>query len=150
MIAQDFSLVDQDGKQQKLSEYKGKWVVLYFYPRDDTPGCTKEACNFRDNYHQLEKLNVQILGISKDSVKSHKKFAKKYNLNFPILSDENKEVIQKYNAWGKKKFMGKEFEGILRMTYLINPQGEIAKVYEQVNPLTHSGEIRKDLEIFNK
>src|SRR5258708_5307841 len=104
MKTYDFNLPDQDGKYHKLSDYKGKWVVLYFYPKDDTPGCTKEACNFRDLFHELQKLGVQILGISKDSTASHKKFAEKYKLNFPILSDETKEIIKKYKAWGMKKF----------------------------------------------
>lgn len=145
MEAVDFNLPDQDGKSHKLSDYKGKWVILYFYPKDDTPGCTKEACNFRDAFEELQKMDVQILGVSKDSVASHKKFAEKYDLNFPILSDEDKEVIKKYNAWGVKKFMGREFEGILRTTYLIDPQGKIKKVYEKVNPLIHASEIIKDL-----
>lgn len=146
MSAHDFSLPDQDDKMHKLSDYHGKWVVLYFYPKDDTPGCTKEACNFRDSLHELHSKNVVILGVSKDSVKSHKKFADKYSLNFPLLSDENREVIDKYDAWGKKKFLGKEFEGVLRKTYLINPEGEVAKVYENVNPTVHAGEILGDLE----
>jgi peroxiredoxin Q/BCP len=141
----NFVLPDQNGENHSLADYKGKWVVLYFYPKDDTPGCTKEACNFRDSFHQLEHLGAQILGVSKDSVSSHKKFADKYHLNFPILSDESKKIIQAYNAWGQKKFMGKTFEGTLRKTYLINPQGEIAKIYENVNPLSHAGEILKDL-----
>lgn len=150
METSDFSLPDQDGKTHKLSDYKGKWVVLYFYPKDDTPGCTKEACNFRDSFRELTKLGVQILGVSKDSVKSHKKFAEKYDLNFPILSDESKEVIKKYKAWGVKKFMGREFEGVLRTTYLINPKGNIEKIYEKVNPLIHSGEILEYLSTQNR
>lgn len=143
--AQDFKLHDQDGKVQSLSSYKGKWIVLYFYPKDDTPGCTKEACNFRDSFHELQNLGVQILGVSKDSMASHKKFAEKYDLNFPILSDEDHKIIEKYNAWGVKKFMGREFEGIKRMTYLIDPKGIVKKVYEKVNPLVHASEIIKDL-----
>ena len=146
MKAKDFSLPDQDGKVHKLSDYRGRWIVLYFYPKDDTPGCTKEACNFRDSFHELQKMDVQILGVSKDSVASHKKFAEKYNLNFPILSDENKETIEKYKAWGIKKFMGRSFEGVLRITYLIDPRGKIKKVYEKVNPLVHASEIIKDLK----
>jgi peroxiredoxin Q/BCP len=141
-----FSALDQDGKTQTLSMYVGKWVVLYFYTRDDTPGCTKEACNFRDSFHQLENLGVIILGVSKDSVESHKKFALKYHLIFPLLADPEKEIIQMYNAWGKKKFMGREFEGTMRVTYLINPKGIVEKVYEKVNPLIHAGEIIRDLE----
>jgi peroxiredoxin Q/BCP len=146
MKAADFSLPDQNGKTHTLSQYRGKWVVLYFYPRDDTPGCTREACNFRDSFRVLEKMDVVILGVSKDLVESHRKFAKKYNLNFPLLSDPEKQVIKEYKAWGKKKFLGKEFEGTLRTTYLIGPQGEIKKVYAKVNPLSHAGEIIKDLK----
>ena len=137
--------MDQNGKIHNLSDYKGSWVVLYFYPKDDTPGCTKEACNFRDSLHELQKKGAVVLGISKDSVTSHKKFAEKYNLNFPLLSDENYGVIKLYKAWGVKKFMGREFEGIIRTTYLIDPDGEIKKVYKNVNPTIHAGEIIKDL-----
>ena len=107
--APQFEGVDQFGKTHKLSNYLGKWVVLYFYPKDATPGCTKEACSFRDSYRELEKFNVEIIGISKDTVESHKKFAEKYELNFPILSDPEKVIIQQYGAWGEKKFMGKTF-----------------------------------------
>lgn len=146
MKATDFSLNDQHGKQHSLSHYRGKWVILYFYPKDDTPGCTKEACGFRDGIEEIKKLGAVVLGISSDSVLSHQKFARKYQLNFPILSDEKKEVIKAYEAWGKKKFMGKEYEGILRITYLINPQGEIVKKYEKVKPEIHSDEIIKDLK----
>ncbi|HKB88490.1 MAG TPA: thioredoxin-dependent thiol peroxidase [Patescibacteria group bacterium] len=144
--ASDFSLLDQNGKSHSLKDYLGKWIVLYFYPKDDTPGCTTEACSFRDSFHELENLNVVILGVSKDSVKSHKKFAEKYNLNFPILSDEKHEVIEKYHAWGTKKFMGREYQGILRITYLIDPKGNIAKIYEKVNPLVHAQEIVSDIK----
>jgi len=150
MKAKDFTLHDQNNEVRSLSEYKGKWVVLYFYPKDNTPGCTTEACNFRDSYHQLQNLGVQILGVSKDSVASHKKFAEKYNLNFPILSDEKAEVIKDYKSWGIKKFMGREFEGTIRNTYLIGPDGEIKKFYEKVNPLTHSANILSDLKTFTQ
>lgn len=145
-MAKDFTLPDQDGIMRSLHDYRGKWVVLYFYPKDDTPGCTKEACNFRDSFHNLEKLGVVILGVSKDSVASHKKFATKYNLTFPLLSDPNHELIEQYSAWGEKRFMGRLFLGILRMTYLINPGGEIVKVYEKVNPTVHAGEIMADIQ----
>ncbi len=144
--ASAFSLPDQDGNTRTLKEYIGKWVILYFYPKDDTPGCTKEACSFRDNTAEFKKKGVVILGVSKDSVASHKKFSEKYHLTFPILSDEGLEMIKAYTAWGEKKFMGRVFNGILRKTYLINPKGEIAKVYEKVNPLVHSGEILADLD----
>lgn len=144
--APEFSIPDQDGKLHSLKDYLGQWVILYFYPKDDTPGCTTEACNFRDSFHTIQKLGVVILGVSKDSVKSHKKFADKYQLNFPLLSDESLTTIKAYDAWGEKKFMGKTYDGILRTTYLINPKGMIEKVYEKVNPLTHVGEIIADLQ----
>lgn len=146
MVPQDFSLADQNNTIHRLSDYKGKWVILYFYPKDDTPGCTKEACNFRDSFHVLEAKGIVVLGVSKDSVASHKKFAEKYHLNFPILSDESKETIRAYNAWGKKKFLGKEFEGIRRMTYLIDPKGTIVKTYENVNPTIHAKELIEDFQ----
>lgn len=139
--APDFSLPDQSGKIHKLGDYKGKWVLLYFYPRDNTPGCTKEACSFRDMGADFKKKNIVVLGISKDNVDSHKKFASKYNLNFPILSDESKQIIKAYKSWGKKKFMGREFEGTFRNSYLVNPKGEIAKIFERVNPLKHAKEV---------
>lgn len=141
-----FSLPDQNGKIHKLSDYLGKWVILYFYPKDDTPGCTKEACGFRDSLKTLKDMGVIVLGVSADSIFSHKKFSNKYQLNFPLLSDEKKEIIKKYEAWGKKKFMGREFEGILRITYLINPKGEIVKKYEKVKPEQHAEEIIKDIK----
>lgn len=146
MKAPDFKLPDQDGREHSLSDYKGKFLVVYFYPKDDTPGCTKEACSFRDNSQEFEKLGVKLVGISKDTVKSHKKFEGKYKLNFPFLSDPEHKVIESYGAWGKKKFMGREYEGIRRNTYIVDPEGEIVKKYENVNPLTHSGQILKDLQ----
>lgn len=142
----DFELPDQNGKMHKLTDYAGKWVVVYFYPKDDTPGCTAEACSFRDKFAVLQKMGAVVLGISKDDEKSHKKFAEKYSLNFPILSDVTKETIKAYGAWGEKKFMGKTFDGALRKTFLIGPTGEIKKVYEKVNPIDHAGEISKDIE----
>jgi peroxiredoxin Q/BCP len=148
MKAKDFSLHDQNDSVHTLKQYRGKWVVLYFYPKDDTPGCTIEACKFRDSLAELRKLGVVILGVSKDSVTSHKKFAQKYHLNFPILSDESKETIRAYDAWGMKKFLGKQFEGTLRKTYLIDPEGEIKKMYNNVNPTVHAGEILRDLKSY--
>lgn len=150
MQAKEFELSDQNAIVRKLSDYRGKWVLLYFYPKDDTPGCTTEACSLRDNYHKLEGLEVQVLGVSKDSVKSHQKFAEKYQLNFPILSDESLEIIKAYGAWGKKKFMGKEFEGTLRKSFLIDSEGEIKKIYENVNPTTHAGEIIEDVVVLKR
>lgn len=146
MKVKEFELKDQEEVLRKLSDYKGKWVLLYFYPKDDTPGCTLEACSLRDNFRELEKMGVQILGVSKDSVKSHQKFAKKYSLNFPILSDESLETIKAYEAWGKKKFMGREYEGTLRKSFLIDDKGEIKKIYENVNPTKHAGEILEDVK----
>jgi len=142
----DFSLPDQNGKVHKLSSYRGSWVLLYFYPKDDTPGCTKEACGFRDSLNDLKEHNVIVLGISADSVSSHQKFAQKYHLNFPLLSDEKKEVIKAYEAWGKKKFMGRQFEGILRISFLINPQGEVVKKYDKVKPEIHARQVLEDIK----
>lgn len=146
MQAFDFSLPDQEGKVHKLSDYRGQFVVLYFYPKDDTPGCTVEACSFRDNQELFKENGIVILGVSKDTVLSHKKFAKKHNLRFTIFSDVEKKVIKKYGAWGVKKFLGKTFEGVLRKTYLIDKEGNIIKTYDKVNPLTHTEEILKDKE----
>jgi len=139
--APNFSLPDQNGRNHGLSDYKGKWLVLYFYPKDDTPGCTKEACGFRDGMEKYEKYNVSVLGVSKDSQPSHSKFAQKYNLNFPILSDTDLKVIKVYDAWGMKKFMGREFEGVKRVTTVIDPKGLVVKFYKKVNPLNHAEEI---------
>ncbi len=144
--APNFTLPDQTNALHSLEDYRGKWVVLYFYPKDDTPGCTTEACSFRDEYEYLQELGMQVLGVSKDSVKSHEKFAHKYNLNFPLLSDPNAETIKAYGAWGQKKFMGREFEGILRQTYLIDPEGNIAREYPKVTPKEHVGQIIEDFK----
>ncbi|HVZ11543.1 MAG TPA: thioredoxin-dependent thiol peroxidase [Patescibacteria group bacterium] len=141
MFAPDFNLPDQDGRYHSLSEYRGRFLVLYFYPKDDTPGCTKEACSFRDASEEFKKAGAEIVGVSKDTVRSHKKFEQKFHLNFTLLSDPEHEMIESYGAWGRKKFMGREFDGIFRNTYLINPIGEIVRAYERVNPLTHSAEI---------
>lgn len=146
MKAPNFSLSDQNGIIHKLSDYKGKWLLLYFYPEDDTPGCTKEACNFRDTSLEYKKLGVEIVGVSMNSVKSHKKFEQKYDLNFTLLADPKGIVVQSYGAWGEKQMFGRKFMGILRNTYLINPNGEIVKTYERVNPSNHPGEILNDLE----
>ena len=145
MNAPDFFLADQDGKFHSLSDYKGRWLVVYFYPKDDTPGCTKEACSFRDNIEEFRKRGVSILGISKDTVESHKKFAEKYHLTFPILADPERKTIEAYGAWGKKSFAGKEYMGTLRNTYLVSPEGEIVKTYEKVDPSLHVTQILKDI-----
>lgn len=128
-----------------LKEYRGKWVVLYFYPKDDTPGCTVEACQFRDNFPKFKRSKAVVLGVSVDPVKKHAKFATKYELPFTLLADEEKEVVNLYGVWAKKKFMGREYMGILRTSFLINPQGKIAKVYESVKPETHAEEVLADI-----
>lgn len=144
--APDFSLLDQNGVTRSLKDYAGKWVVLYFYPKDDTPGCTTEACSFRDERELIATLgNAEVIGISKDSVTSHKKFADKYKLNFTLLSDPDHRTIEAYGAWRPKKFMGREFIGIVRSTFIIDPNGRIAKEYPKVDPKTHATEIIKDL-----
>jgi peroxiredoxin Q/BCP len=143
--APDFSLLDQDGKSHSLSDYRGQWLVLYFYPRDDTPGCTKQACSFRDAREDIEKL-AAVIGISTDSVRSHKRFADKYHLNFRLLSDPEHEVIEAYGSWKPKKMMGREFLGTHRNTFIINPEGKIAKEYLGVDPNNHAETIISDLK----
>ncbi len=139
--APDFSLPDETGVIHTLSQYSGRNVVLYFYPKDDTPGCTTEACNFRDDYSAYVDSNVVILGVSPDSPKSHARFKAKYQLPFSLLSDEDHKVLELYGAWGKKKMYGKEYDGVLRTTYLIGKDGKILKVFENVKPADHSAEI---------
>jgi len=146
MKAPDFNLLDQHGKPHTLADYAGKWLVVYFYPKDDTPGCTTEACNFRDGREVLQQMGAEIIGISKDTVKSHAKFAAKHQLDFTLLADPEHAVIDAYGSWRPKKFMGREFIGIHRDTYLINPDGDIVKKYEGVDPKTHIGDIIKDLK----
>ncbi len=145
VLAPEFELPDQEKILHKLSEYRGKKVVLYFYPKDDTPGCTKEACSFRDSFGEFRKNGMVVLGISKDTAASHVKFQEKYSLPFPLLSDVNTDVIKSYEAWGPKKFMGKEFLGVLRITYVIDEEGKILKAYEKVKPQDHAQEILKDI-----
>jgi thioredoxin-dependent peroxiredoxin len=144
--AAQFELLDQDGKLHRLSDYKGQWVILYFYPKDDTPGCTTEACSFRDEYDYIQENGAVVLGVSKDSVSSHKKFAEKYNLHFSLLSDESLDTIKAYGAYGERSMYGRKFMGIIRSTFLINPAGNIAKEYPKVTPKGHAVQIIKDLE----
>ena len=145
--APDFSLADQDNIIHSLSDYNGKWVVLYFYPRDDTPGCTTEACNFRDERDAIADYgNATVIGISKDTSKSHKKFADKFGLNFTLLSDPSHEVIEAYGAWRKRSMFGRKYMGITRSTVIIDPEGKIAKEYAKVDPKKHAAEIIKDLK----
>ena len=145
-IAPDFTLSDQQNQPHTLSTYRGKWVVLYFYPKDDTPGCTKEACAFRDHFPAFQQLNMPVFGISVDSVKSHDKFVKKYDLPFTLLADEQKEVVRLYGVWEKKKRCGKEYEGTNRWSFLIAPDGTIAKIYATVKPERHAEEVLRDVK----
>ncbi len=143
--APDFSLPDQDESVHSLKEHAGKWLLLYFYPKDDTPGCTTEACGIRDNWDAFKKADVTVLGVSTDSVKSHAKFAAKHDLPFPLLSDADKTLVNAYGVWGKKKFMGREYEGTKRWSFLIDPQGKIVKVYEDVKPAAHAKDVLADV-----
>ena len=130
-LAPEFTLLDENEIQHALSEYRGKPVVLYFYPKDDTPGCTKEACGFRDDYSAYEETGIVILGVSPDTPKSHLKFKNKYELPFTLLADTDHEVCDLYEVWGRKKFMGREYDGVFRTTFLIDPQGNIKNVFEK-------------------
>jgi peroxiredoxin Q/BCP len=144
-FAPEFELPDQEEVMHKLSDYRGKKVVLYFYPKDDTPGCTKEACSFRDSFGEFRKNGIIVLGVSKDDAKSHAKFQEKYSLPFPLLSDTDTNVIKAYEAWSLKKFMGKEYMGVIRVTYVIDEAGKILKTYEDVKPQDHAQEILSDI-----
>jgi thioredoxin-dependent peroxiredoxin len=145
--APDFELPDETGTLRRLSDFRGKPVVLYFYPKDDTPGCTTEACNFRDDYSAYEKAGVTILGVSPDSVKSHVKFKQKFGLPFPLLADEDHKVCELYDVWALKKFMGREYMGVLRTTFLIDSEGQIARVFVNVKPADHSVELLAELRV---
>lgn len=142
-----FTLADQNGLEHSLLEARGKWVLIYFYPKDDTPGCTKEACALRDAFPAFNKLDAVVFGVSTDSSKSHGKFAEKYQLPFTLLADTEKTMVEAYGVWGKKKFMGREYLGTNRMSFLIDPEGRIAKIYEKVKPETHAEEVLADLAL---
>ncbi len=139
--APDFELPNQDGQTVTLADFAGKPLILYFYPKDDTPGCTTEACNFRDDYSVYQGLDVAIVGVSPDDVTSHGKFAGKYDLQFPLLADEGHKVCEAYGVWGKKKNFGKEYFGVHRTTFLIDGEGVVRKVFEGVKPASHSQEV---------
>lgn len=141
--APDFTLKDSEGNRRTLAEYRGKWLVLYFYPKDETPGCTTEACSLRDARDDIAALGAEIVGISRDDASSHEKFKAKHTLNFTLLSDPDHAVMDAYGAWGKKMF-GKE--GVLRKTFIINPDGQVAKVYGRVTPLGHGEQIIADIQ----
>ena len=145
--APDFELPDDTDTLRKLSDFQGKTVVLYFYPKDDPPGCTTEASNFRDDYSAYEQSGVTILGISPDSVNSHVKFKEKFGLPFPLLADSDHKVCELYGVWALKKFMGREYMGVLRTTFLIDADGQIMRVFENVKPAEHSAEILSAISI---
>jgi thioredoxin-dependent peroxiredoxin len=139
--APEFTTTDQDGKTRALSDFRGKKVILYFYPKDNTPGCTKEACAFRDRFAEFRQLGVEILGVSTDHEKSHRAFVQKYHLPFTLLADADKRLVEAYGVWGEKKLYGKKYLGTYRVTYLIDEAGKIAAVFPTVKPDTHAEEI---------
>jgi len=146
MKAPEFCLKNQDEVEICLRDLKGKWIVLYFYPKDNTPGCTTEAKEFSELIDEFEKLGAIVIGISPDSPKKHCNFIEKHNLKVTLLSDENKEVLKTYGAWGKKKMYGKEYEGVIRSTFIINPEGEIVKEYKNVRAKGHAAKVLEDLK----
>lgn len=145
--APDFTLPDQDGIARRLSDLRGQWVLLYFYPKDLTPGCTQEACAIRDVWGMFQRNEIVVLGVSTDSAASHRTFADKHELPFTLLADTEKDVVRQYGVWGAKKFMGRAYEGTKRMSYLIAPDGTIAKVYETVKPAQHAAEVLADVHV---
>lgn len=144
--APDFTLSDQNGTMRSLADYHGKWLVLYFYPKDETPGCTAEACSFRDERDVIAEHGAEVVGVSRDSVASHKKFEQHYGLNFTLLSDPDHKVLEAYGAWGSKSMMGRAFDGIIRSTFIINPDGYIVREYPKVTPKDHALQIIRDLD----
>jgi len=148
--APDFALPSTRGKDISLKEFKGSDIILYFYPKDDTPGCTKEACSFRDHESDLTKEHAVVLGVSTDSLESHDKFRGKYNLNFPLLSDTTADVAKMYGAWKEKNMYGRRTWGVARMTYWIGPDGRVKKVYKKVDAAQHADEILADLRAARK
>ena len=140
-MAPAFTALTNGGRSVSLADYAGRHVVLYFYPKDDTPGCTKEACAFRDDHAKLTAKGAVVLGVSADSVKSHDKFVEKFQLPFTLLSDDNKTIVEAYGVWGQKSFMGRKYMGIHRVTFLIGPDGRIKKIWPTVKPVEHAGEV---------
>jgi len=140
-VAPKFTVATSGGGKISLADYKGKNVILYFYPKDDTPGCTKEACAFRDEFAQFKKKGAVVLGVSPDSVKSHDKFVEKFKLPFTLLADEDKKIVEAYGVWGEKSFMGRKYLGVYRVTFLIGPDGKIKKIWPQVKPEEHAAEV---------
>jgi peroxiredoxin Q/BCP len=144
--APTFQGIDQNGKEIRLSDYTGRKVILYFYPKDNTPGCTAEACNLRDNYETLLKKGFAVIGVSPDSEKSHKGFAGKYSLPFPLIADTSKKILNDYGVWGEKKMYGKSYFGVIRTTFVIDEQGVIEKIISKVNTADHTDQI---IKLFN-
>ena len=144
--APKFQTFASNGKTVSLSDFNGKYVVLYFYPKDDTPGCTVEACEFRDSISETEKLNAVVLGVSPDDLKSHDKFIKKFKLPFLLLADEDKTICQDYGVWQEKSFMGEKYMGVVRTTFVIDKNGKIVKVFEKVKPEGHTQEVIEVLQ----
>jgi len=147
-MAEDFCLPDYEGKEHCLHDYRGKWVVLYFYPKDNTSGCTREAKEFTEMKEEFEKLGAVIIGVSKDSPKSHARFIEKHNLRILLLSDEEHKILEKYGAWGKKKNYGREYFGTIRTTFLIDPEGKIVKVWRNVRVNGHVEKVLEELKKF--
>lgn len=145
-VAPDFNLADQAGKVHQLKDYRGQWLLLYFYPKDNTPGCTTEACTIRDAWAEFASLKATVLGVSADSVASHQKFADKFKLPFPILADEDKTLIKQYGVLAEKSMFGKTYLGIKRSSFLIDPQGKIAKIYKNVKPAEHAAQVLVDIK----
>ena len=143
--APEFEMIDDGGTLRKLSDFRGKNVVLFFYPKDDTPGCTKEACSFRDAFARFKKRGIAVLGVSPDSEKSHKKFETKYKLPFTLLADTDRSIAEAYGVWGEKKFMGRTYMGVHRTTFLIDEKGKIKKIFEKVKPEDHASEVLEAL-----
>ena len=143
--APDFTLLDQDGNSVSLTDFRGKKVLIWFYPKASTPGCTAEGCNIRDNFQRFTDSNVQILGMSKDSVRRQKNFALKQDFQYPLLSDESGATVEAYGAWGPKKFMGREFDGILRISYLIDEEGSVEQLFSKVKTKTHGEDVLNSL-----
>jgi peroxiredoxin Q/BCP len=144
--APDFNVKDDSGKTVKLSDLKGKKVVLYFYPKDDTPGCTTEACNFRDGIAAIKKLGAVVLGVSADSVESHQKFKKKFELNFPLLADTDREIIEAYDVWKEKSMYGRKYMGIERTTFIIGKDGKVTHIFPKVKVAEHADAVREALK----
>jgi peroxiredoxin Q/BCP len=145
--ALNIELADNTGRLVKLADYLGKYVVLYFYPKDDTPGCTAEACSFRDTNDEIRALGAEVIGVSKDDLKSHQRFTEKFKLKFTLLSDPEKKLQEAFGVWQKKKFMGKEYMGTLRTTFIIDPKGEVVREFENVKPVGHAEAVLQELKL---